>query len=310
MIYRQKNILNLLLVLLVTIIIFIYPETCQSGVKLGINISMYSLIPSILPFMLLSNYIIKSGISDSIGQLIHPLFGKIFGTTPNGSYGIFMGFLCGFPLGSKIICDLIRDKKISLQEGKYLFNFINNPSPSFIICYLLSFYYKNNMQKFIMVVLIYFPSILIGVLTSFKKVTLNPVSNSKKAKINYSFSATIEKSITDSFSTITKLSGYIIIFCILSSFISRIHIIPDCIKVLLYCTLEITSGVFHVFKSDIVPPLKLPLSLCASIIGGLCVVFQICGVTSNSGLSIWQYLKYKTISIVLFLMIYLAYSML
>ena len=176
MIYRQKNILNLLLVLLVTIIIFIYPETCQSGVKLGINISMYSLIPSILPFMLLSNYIIKSGISDSIGQLIHPLFGKIFGTTPNGSYGIFMGFLCGFPLGSKIICDLIRDKKISLQEGKYLFNFINNPSPSFIICYLLSFYYKNNMQKFIMVVLIYFPSILIGVLTSFKKVTLNPVS--------------------------------------------------------------------------------------------------------------------------------------
>ena len=80
MIYRQKNILNLLLVLLVTIIIFIYPETCQSGVKLGINISMYSLIPSILPFMLLSNYIIKSGLSDSIGQLIHPLFGKIFGT--------------------------------------------------------------------------------------------------------------------------------------------------------------------------------------------------------------------------------------
>ena len=304
MIYRQKNILNLLLVLLVTIIIFIYPETCQSGVKLGINISMYSLIPSILPFMLLSNYIIKSGISDSIGQLIHPLFGKIFGTTPNGSYGIFMGFLCGFPLGSKIICDLIRDKKISLQEGKYLFNFINNPSPSFIICYLLSFYYKNNMQKFIMVVLIYFPSILIGVLTSFKKVTLNPVSSDNEVT-TFTFKSTYSAD-----ATITKLSGYIIIFCILSSFISRIHIIPDCIKVLLYCTLEITSGVFHVFKSDIVPPFKLPLSLCASIIGGLCVVFQICGVTSNSGLSIWQYLKYKTISIVLFLMIYLAYSML
>ena len=166
---------------------------------------MYSLIPSILPFMILSNYIVYSNMSRYISKIIHPVFSKIFHTSENGSYVVFMGFLCGFPLGSKILFDLLKKRKISASEANSLFKYINNPSPSFIICYMSSFYFENFQSKLILLLMMYAPSLIIGIF-NFHSAD-NSFQSSAVSQV-FSFTKVLDESIFQALQTLVKLSEY------------------------------------------------------------------------------------------------------
>ena len=53
----------------------------------------------------------------------------------NGVFCILCGFLCGYPVGARLIALQIQDKKLSIEEGQYLLSFCNNVSPMFCISY-------------------------------------------------------------------------------------------------------------------------------------------------------------------------------
>lgn len=302
----MKKLFLYCFIILSCLILLIFPSYCSEGVKLGISILFYSLLPAILPFMLFSNFLVKSNVSHLAGTIVHPLFGRIFKTSKNGSYALIMGFLCGYPLGAKIINDLILDKKISRKEGNYLFKFINNPSPAFIQGFVISAVCAPKSLRVIALLLTFLPGIIIGLVVGRKQECFSNEMNIYEPD-NLPFSKIIDDSIFDAFMTTARLSGYLIIFSIISTLVINIPALPYYAKNIIICMLEITSGIYYISVTKLPVIIKLFLSILCSIGGGFSILFQINSVSSKSGLKITECIKYKLLSIILCSVLFFIY---
>ena len=314
---KQSFFITIVLVLL-ALTLLLFPAKCSVGVKLGINIALYSLIPAILPFMIFSNYVIQSGYSEQIGKMVHPLFHKLFKTSTNGSYAVLIGFLCGYPLGAKIICDLIKNNKISLKEGSYLFKFANNPSLAFILCYAAPISFPDIFSKISALFLIYVPSVVIGIISSTEDFTDTNRNNTVMNNgFHLPFSKVIDDSIFNALLTTVRLTGYIMLFSILSTLISDIPFLSYTVKIIIPCLLELTSGIYQISISNLMDLSKFILTIIFSILGGMSVLFQISSIINSVSdnncnkndntyhLNISSYIKYKLFSILLCIVFFL-----
>ena len=149
-----------------------FPVEISAGIEKGISLSLYSVIPSLLPFILITNYMYEKGLCYYIGKLLYPLLNFFFKVTINGAYIILVGFLSGYPLGAKVIGEMVSSGNISKTEGKYLITFCNNTSISFLINYIICTCLKSSLPvlgdtkltTLHIVLFVFLPSIITGIL--------------------------------------------------------------------------------------------------------------------------------------------------
>lgn len=116
------------------IILFtIMPSVVSEGAKDGLLLWFMAIVPSLLPFMILSGILVKLKTTKYINRFLRPLFGLVFGVSDGGSYPILIGFLAGCPIGAKTAAQLYKGGEIKREEAQYLMMFCNNLSPMFLI---------------------------------------------------------------------------------------------------------------------------------------------------------------------------------
>ena len=109
------------------------PVRASEASAAGLLLWFHTLVPVLLPFLILSSLLIAlDGVSSLMG-LLYPILHRIFGCSRDGCFCLVSGFLCGFPTGARITGELVRTRHISVEEGDYLLGFCNNVSPAFLI---------------------------------------------------------------------------------------------------------------------------------------------------------------------------------
>ena len=113
----MKKLINVLLpegfIICFIFLLFFYSGECIKLAENGLLIWFQKMIPSLFPFMILSGFMIRSGLCVNFGKLLQPFLGNLFRLPPQMLYVIFMGFLCGFPMGAKIIADMLDKRQLS-----------------------------------------------------------------------------------------------------------------------------------------------------------------------------------------------------
>lgn len=274
------------IILLILFSITVFPEVCSDGVALGINLLTNSLIPAIFCFIIFSNFVILSGYSTYLGRLFHPIIHFLFNTSYNGSYAVVMGFLCGFPIGSKIVSDLENTSKISHEEASYLYNFINHASPAFIQGYLVYSLLKIPYHRLTILFIIYAPEIILGLIYRPKKAFVSPITD--KIELKYPFSKLIDDSVSSGLKSIIKISFFVIIFSVIVCFINKCFFIPSVIKLFLISACEMTSGLYFLMSYPLKKEIIILLSSYICIFGGISTIFQIKSIVSTNSFNIIQ----------------------
>lgn len=72
----------------------------------GLYLWYHSVLPTLLPFGILSGIILRTGMYDAILERISPFLKGIYPLRPPLFYPLIAGYLFGFPLGSKLCADL------------------------------------------------------------------------------------------------------------------------------------------------------------------------------------------------------------
>jgi len=293
-------------ILIILIFMFTNPGDAVDASKTGVILWSETIIPTLLPFMVLSNLIIQLDIVHMITYFFWPICNKIFGLSSYGTYAFIIGFLCGYPMGAKVAADLVQKQYISRVEGQYLLNFCNNVSPMFVITYIII----NSLQKTELLiptlVIIYGSPIICAILLNYgyrKKLGFTETSHKKGAsKVQISFEL-VDTCIMDAFENVTKLGGYIILFALISKIISHIPLHNLFIKNLLMGVAEITYGIQTIAKSNLVFANKYLLIIGITTFGGLSSLAQTESMIKKSNLSLTKYIGAKlltaTISIAL-----------
>jgi len=103
----------------------------------GLEVWFNKMIPTLLPFMILSGIMVRMQLTDGFTVFIYPIIKPLFQVSKNVCYAMIMGFLCGFPMGAKTIQDLYSHKMISKREGEFLLAFCNNIGPVYFVGFVL-----------------------------------------------------------------------------------------------------------------------------------------------------------------------------
>ena len=145
--YHEKNSSSFCPTILFFFLL-LFPSQAFSYAKAGLMLWFYTLLPSLLPFMILSNICIKTGLLDKLFEAPKKFWKKAFALSPSGAYALCMGIFCGYPMGAKITADLYAEHRISKQEASYLLTFACFPGPSFLSSYLCVGLFKNTRLIF------------------------------------------------------------------------------------------------------------------------------------------------------------------
>ena len=120
-------------VILLFFIMLSFPQEVFDGASEGLLLWFQIVLPTLLPFIIISNILIQTNSISLLSHIFGPAFQKIFRISTDGSFVVLAGFLCGYPMGAKVTSDLILAGRITKSEGSYLLSFCNNTSPMFII---------------------------------------------------------------------------------------------------------------------------------------------------------------------------------
>ena len=295
----KRKIIIFFYICLLLFLLF-HPKEALTGVKNGLGLWLNIMIPTLLPFLILTGALLKTG---NIRKLLKPsaFFWKtFFGLSPAGAYVLILGLLCGYPMGAKLAHDLYIDQQISRREGEYLLTFSCNASPAFIISYLSGILLKNKISA-VQMILTFLAADLFCMLffrfVVYRGHTVDSVCVNKIKKETYqqdSIGVILDVSIMNGFETITRLGGYILLFSILAGCIRYYEPFPPFFQYLVLGFTEITTGLSLISSSGLSDTTRIILSIAATASGGLCILAQTRSVLHHD-LSILPYFISKCI---------------
>lgn len=273
---------------------------------LGLLAWYQNMIPALLPFMILSNLIMNLNLEARILKPVYPLFKYTYRLKREAVFVICLGFLCGFPMGGKLLSDLYRKDKLDKAEAEYLLAFTNNIGPAYFICYVYPVFYKGASLSLLLFLQYGIPLIYGCILrhTYYRKRIpyQKEEITAKKADKNPTIRAVVyalDDAINAGLIQIAALGGYMIVFNVLVYFpyqlLQRFGSAP------LFCHLglEITGGLQALSASTLFGGAdffhKLLLIQGALSLNGLCCLFQTMKFLKGTDLSVKKYMLHKVL---------------
>ena len=133
----RKYIFFFLLIPLFIYLLFSPGEAVRASAK-GVDLWFHTVLPALLPFIILSGILVRSGILLPIFRKADKIFRIFPGLFGAGVYALLLGIFCGFPMGAKITAELLREGSVSFREAKLLLQVSNHVSPAFLLGYAAS----------------------------------------------------------------------------------------------------------------------------------------------------------------------------
>lgn len=306
-----------LLFLLFTACILTHSELSLSYAAMGLQLWFEKMIPALLPFMILSGIVIRLKLTETIASFIYPLIRPIYRIRKNVCYCMMLGFLCGFPMGARVVSDLYSREQLTKEEGEYLLAFCNNIGPVYYCSFVLPLLHRELTAPYLFGM--YGIPALYGVFlryTRFRRLdallpakTAEPIAkelcicsgNSHIFRRGERLLSETDQSISAALRSILTLGGYMILFNLLNLIP---HVLWGKQIPLLAPLLEITGGLSLLQA-------QAPLySLLVLSFGGLSCIAQTYSCIKDTGLSIADYTIHKIILTMLNSLFYLIWFLL
>ncbi|MGE4354241.1 MAG: nucleoside recognition domain-containing protein [Oscillospiraceae bacterium] len=130
---KLKITLSLGVVLLIFAAMTMFSASALDGARYGLELCLQTIVPTLLPFFVLSNLLCSLGLPGYLGRWAEPFSRRLFGVGGEGITAFILGITGGYPLGASSVSDLYNSGSITKSEARKLLLFCNNSGPAFII---------------------------------------------------------------------------------------------------------------------------------------------------------------------------------
>ena len=280
--------------------ILCYSTVAKEYAYLGLHVWFNQMIPSLLPFMIISSMLIHLNLDQIIVKPFAHIFRLIYRISDSAIYVLIMGFLCGFPMGAKTAALEYETGKISKDEAEYLLAFVNNIGPA----YYLSFVYGNiiPMQHLLLgLCLLYGVPILYGILlryTVYRKRLSKPVAVyglKTSPRQTTTFFSAMDTSIHHGLIQIAMLGGYMILCNLLVMIPMLIFQHAPVICSFFHSLLEISGGLLSIRALKLSTMETFAYTHIFLVFTGISCHLQTFHILKQSGLSCKKYMLHKII---------------
>ncbi len=270
--------------------------------KKGLKLCVANVIPSLFPFMVISDLIVSSGVGIIISKLFEKPMKFIFGVGEAGACAYILGSLCGFPIGAKTAISMYDNGSISKRELTRIMTFCNNPGSAFIICAVGVSLFSSREIGLVLYTCILLSSVTFGIIGNIlfreKSTEKHNAVVLNKTRLGISM---ITSAIESSAYSMLIVCSYVAFFSALvgciGSVLSALDI-PELFTACVFSFFELSGGAD---AASLLENKTLAVILCAMAgsWSGLSVHFQIMTICQGRGISFKPYFIAKAVQSVI-----------
>ncbi len=258
--------------------LIVFPAQSSAGAKNGVDYCLNILVPSLYPFMVLSVFVVKSGLAQKAGKHLEKFTQKVFRLPGCAAACLLMSLVGGYPAGARSVVSLYEDGGISERQARQMLCFCVNAGPSFVITAVGVGFFGSAAAGYTLFASQLIVFIILGIICGAisKKGESLPLQNAGK-KIPASEALVI--SASDAAYSTLNMCCFVILFAALMN-VLRVFVKQPAVSAVCSCILEVTGGCADLARAG------APLWTAAFAVGwgGVCVHFQI--YASTAGLHI------------------------
>lgn len=273
-----------------------FPQHALHAARSGLLLWYHSVVPVLFPFMILCNFALNTRVLSPLLSLFYRPLHALFGCSKAGSFAIFSGFVCGFPIGAKTSADLCRSGQITPQEARFLLGFCNNLSPAFLLSYLASDQLRQPSLGPVFLGIVLGSSVLFGIISSvfFRRQPHSAKEKAAERCLEFSMDL-LDTCIMDAVRSTVRLGAYLLLFSMIDSCASMLIPSSSPLFLLLRSSIEVSNGL-HVLCSSPLPwNLKFIFLNAAAAFGGLSALAQTISIARMDRSLAFYYIKSRVI---------------
>lgn len=283
-------------VLLLPALLFWQSEAAMDGIRQGLSLCGQTLLPSLFPFLVLSELLIAMGVGRLLGKLLGKPVKALFGLSAQGATVLLLGALCGQPVATVSALALHRRSEMEKEELGHLLLFANNPSSGFLIGAVGNGLFGNKSIGAALFCITWFSAAIVGIALRFLRRNPSEIPNIPQNGIKKAASVSlITDAVRQGFFAMLQICAFVLFFSCIASCVTPIAealSLPPIARVAIYGLLELSSGISHAVT--ILPPITaFRAAAFFSGFAGLSVCLQIFSIAEGSGMRIAPYLLAK-----------------
>lgn len=285
--------------LILMILIFICAEiltessSILDAVSFSLSIWKNNIFPSLFPFFVLSEIMVKYGMTEFIGNLLKPFMNKLFKIKSSAAFVLVMSIISGNPANAKYTRELYLNGDLNEYEATKILCFSCFANPLFILG-TVGLLFLNNKEVGILILLChYISNLFIGLClrnyhpspSESEKVSFVRAidsANKKRLSNKSSFGEIVTNSLLHSINTLLLVLGVMTMCLIITTIIDNNVSLNSVLQSMLNGSIEMTQGLKYISLEAIPLKLKCILSVMILSFGGLSVHLQITSILSDT----------------------------
>ncbi len=269
-------------------------ELASEHITRGLLLCARVVIPSLFPFMVLSDLLVSSGAAARLPRPLAAPLRWLLHLPDAGCSAVLLGLLCGFPVGARCAVASYQKGGLTKKQAERVLLCASGPSSAFLISAVGVSLWQSRGFGIALYLCTLFCQLLCGVFSAMlaKK---EPIDNAASVEYTSSVSRLFVSSIGDSLRGILHICAYVVFFSAVTGtlglVLSTLHL-PPLFSAFLSCLPEISTGVSI---ASSLPDARVAAWLCAFASGwsGISVHCQMLATVDGSGLSVRPYLLAK-----------------
>lgn len=264
------------------------PDISIQYVTRGLRLCCTAVIPTLFPFMVLSELLVRTGGGELMGRALAAPMRALFGLSGAGSCAFLLGAVCGFPVGTRAAVMLYDRGLLERSEAERLISFCNYPSSAFMISATGAALWQNRQLGAAMYASVLAAGVIAGIISGIparraaKKEGVVPTD--MPHIVRKPQPTALSDSVTAAATSTLNVCAYVAFFSCVVGCISHIlaRISPSrTVEAAIYSFFELTSGAA---ASAAVIPSHTGILMCTAAAGwsGLSVALQVFSVCSSS----------------------------
>lgn len=259
------------------LILILDSRTALEGGIAGVRVCLMQVIPSLLPFFVLS-ILLGASFTGADIPLLRPI-GKLC-RMPKGSENLLLiGLLGGYPAGAQSISQAYQSGQLNQRDARRLLGFCNNAGPAFLFG-IAAMVFEYAWLPWALWLIHICSALLTGILL--------PGSSASSVRLPSGKPMSLPDALQIAVSILSKVCAWIVIFRIIQAFLEKwlLWLFPTEIRVMVIGVMELANGCIALPG---IADLGLRAVLCSLFLalGGLSVTMQTLSVAAPLSLDLY-----------------------
>lgn len=281
------------------------PSRYIASVSRSLILFAKAVLPSLFPFLFFSSLLTCVGGGYLLGKVFAKPVSKIFHAPPVSGYVMILSLISGYPVGSKIICDLYQAGMLTTEDAKHITAFCSTSGPLFILGTVGATLFQSPYLGWVLLSCHVLGALINGILFRPKKQDFSPILPSVQQ-----VDSLLDACIKNSVNTILAVGGYITIFGMIGDVLVDVGLVDLVGKILGFILspfrvpndlcygvalsfIELTRGFDYIAESGVKTTTALPYLAGLLSLGGACITFQSMSFLSKCGIKASYYILTK-----------------